>query len=428
MLNHHVNWAARCCAVAVALALTTPVLAASVPSSGVVSAVSGSVKIRTKDSVKVVSVGQSVEETDRLETGAGAMVQVRYGTGDSFTVYEKASVQVSEYRILQGKTDVVQSAVDVAYGKLRFFVNPQGKFKKKVQYRSKSAVMGIRGTSGVIDVDRSGSTQLHVITGKVEVFNPKFPDVKVPVEALKMTRIDSAKAPTPPSAVTAVTLQGLVPPAPAGAGFSDDSAKASDAYQGLAPQPQEAPASKDQQSKPPLGGQDEQQDDVRDEERNDLRDEKQGGDRGRSEPSSAKPGDSEQKEPPARELNQGSKKPNPARRVRSKVTVFNPGGDVVQTDAPPQVKLKAAPDSLRRSEPEQETVAGTEQDATADALNTKTATDIQTEPVESLRRVSTEVERVVTTTNRIVDLEKTQTTKPTPEARGVIIKIPLPRD
>jgi hypothetical protein len=410
MLIHHVNRVVCFGAVLAALTLAMPAMAVSAEMSGMVSAVSGPVKIRAKGSVQKVVVGQKVEESDRLETGAGGMVQVRYETGDSFTVYEKASVEVSEYRVQSGKTAVVQSAVDVAYGKLRFFVNPKGQVKKNVKYRSKSAVMGIRGTSGVIDVDRSGSTQLHVITGQVEVFNPKFPDVKVPVEALKMTRIVSTEAPTPPAPVTAATLQGLVPPPPAGAGFSDDSAKASDTYQELTPKQPKSPDSESQPNQPPSG----------------VQDEEQGTQEGVETPS-AKPIESEQKETAAPELKQGSNAtPVPAPRVRRSVTVFNPGGDVAQSDAPPDVNLKVAPDAPRRSEEGQ--VPGSEQDSSVNSSKASAAIELQVDPVASWQRVRTKVDKVVTSTTRIVEDEKSQTLKTTPAARRVIIKIPLPND
>ncbi|NBW83097.1 hypothetical protein EBR21_15215, partial [bacterium] len=159
---------------------------------GQISAYSGSVKIiRSSGSVEVVK-GLVVLESDTVETGPGGVVQLKFNDGSSFTIYEKSLIGIDKYKrsSADSSSGLAESAFDVLNGKLKFFVNPKAKVKTNTQFRSKSAIMGIRGTSGVISVNPNGETQLVVLTGLVEVKNPKFPDVSIPVAPNFVTRVE----------------------------------------------------------------------------------------------------------------------------------------------------------------------------------------------------------------------------------------------
>lgn len=194
---------------------------------GRVSAVSGRVEIVQNGGKSRVVVGREIQETDKIETGPGGVVQIRFTDGSSFTLYEKSSVRIDQYRKGNDGKSTIDSAIDITYGKLRFFVNPAGTDKKNAKFKTKTAVMGIRGTSGIIDASPSGQTQLVVLTGKVEVFNPKFPTLPVMVGPNSLTSVNPGAVPNPPVAVTKEVINSIVPTVSEGEGFSDDSAAAS---------------------------------------------------------------------------------------------------------------------------------------------------------------------------------------------------------
>ena len=200
---------------------------AAADAPGRVLAVSGQVEIVQNGGKSRVVVGREIQETDNIETGPGGVVQIRFTDGSSFTLYEKSSVRIDQYRKGNNGKSTIDSAIDITYGKLRFFVNPAGVNKKNAKFKTKTAVMGIRGTSGVIDASPSGQTQLVVLTGKVEVFNPKFPTLPVMVGPNSLTRVNPGAVPNPPVAVTKEMIKAIVPTVSEGAGFSDDSAAAS---------------------------------------------------------------------------------------------------------------------------------------------------------------------------------------------------------
>jgi len=216
---------------------------------GKVTAVTGKAEIVLTSGRKSAAVGMELKESDLIETGAGGAIQVRFADGSSFTVYEKSSIKIDQYRVAPQNRNVIDSAVDILHGKLRFFVNPDTKKKKNAKFKTKSAVMGIRGTSGVIDAANPNQTQLLVLSGKVEVTNPRFPARPVFVGANLMTSIPAAAVPSQPVQVSGDFLKAFVPETPKSAGFSDDSATAASAFGGTSPVEGQKP--KSDEEKPP---------------------------------------------------------------------------------------------------------------------------------------------------------------------------------
>lgn len=460
MFDYHVNRFVLRGILVIGLVMTHDDAKAEPRISGVVTAVSGDVKVLSEKETLDAAVGQKVHEKDQLETGPGGMVQVRYADGDSFTVYEKALVKVSQYRLKQS-TQKLSSSIDVAYGKLRFFVNPNGKIKKDIKFRSKSAVMGIRGTSGIIDVDEAGSTQLHVITGKVEVFNPRFPTLKVPVGALKMTKVNEAQAPTPPVSVPTSAINALVPPVQKASGFSEDSASASAEHSAASGGGEGSPSSHSQQN----GNSEEDKD-------------KPSSD-AESSPSSVPSGDvesssgtgrspdaeastdagasvgSEEKpsraagttafrknedrlnsapernevgqERDAREMEAKEQSTQSARRVRSKVTVFSPGGKVTQPpkiEQLPNVSTSKSDVAAVRNEKREPNSEGVD----SEIIEKSELPSAGIETSKKLEKVSTQLKQVTTTTERTIESVTPVKPETKVETRAIRIKIQLPSD
>lgn len=190
---------------------------------GAVSAFSGPVMIQRAGGNLGATKGMPLSSSDSLQTGSGGVVQVKFNDGSSFTIYENSNIRIDKYRATsKGTRGVSETAFDILQGKLKFFVKPSKEKKNETQFRSKTALMGIRGTSGIIDVASSGETQLLVLTGLVEIKNPKFPDISIAVAPNFSTRVNPDAVPQPPRPVNSENLKTLLPPVSSDAGFTED--------------------------------------------------------------------------------------------------------------------------------------------------------------------------------------------------------------
>lgn len=207
-----------------ALVFQVPMFAAAQPSSfATISAFSGAVQVIRPSGTEPAQKGSPLAEKDQIETGPGGVVQVKFNDGSSFTIYEKSALRIDHFKkVTASQGAPTESAFDVVRGKLKFFINPKAKEKAQTQFRSKTAIMGIRGTSGIIDVEPSGETQLVVLTGSVEVKNPKFPNISFAVSPNFSTRIGQDVAPQAPKPVSQETVKNLLPTVSSDAGFTED--------------------------------------------------------------------------------------------------------------------------------------------------------------------------------------------------------------
>jgi len=426
MLDRHVNRFVCVGVTGIALLVAEVSALAKAELSGVVTAVSGDVKLVSGSKSAQAKIGLKVQEKDQLQTGPGGMVQVRYSDGNSFTVFEKASVKVSEYRLSQEQRKTLSSSIDVAYGKLRFFVNPKGETKKKVKFRSQTAVMGIRGTSGIISVEPGGLTQLHVISGRVEVFNPKLPNLKVPVGPFTMTRVEPAQAPAPPVPVPESVLKTLVPQVTAGSGFSDDSAQASASYNSL-PTPgtgDSAPDNNESGKGDGVGENSENSEQEQDVDRDNIREQERENPSNNQSPNA--PQGSSQNSSKGQQRESASRPVKPVRPTRSGVTLFQPGGELVQSNPDSTGALDSLsptdPDRNRDNESASQS-GGTPESQSSGGTVPAAETAIVSRTLES---VTTELEQVNAKTERSIEKVTSVESNPTPESRVIQIRVPLP--
>jgi hypothetical protein len=157
-----------------------------------------------------VKKGMEIFATDELITEKRTAVKIIFSDGGNFMAFEDSKVKISEYKFKSaGDKSSLKSVFDVAKGKVRFFVKPETGRTNETNFKTSNAVMGIRGTSGFIDASNPNNTQLVVLTGKVEVSNPKFPGQSVLVPPNQMTNVVAGKAPTPPKVAPPSLVAGL---------------------------------------------------------------------------------------------------------------------------------------------------------------------------------------------------------------------------
>lgn len=153
--------------------------------------------------------GLEVFSTDSLQTAPRAVVKIQFTDGGSVMAFENSTMTIEQYDVKrQGDKISLKSAIDIAKGKVRFFVKPGPNRSNDASFKSKNAVMGIRGTSGFIQTSGE-KTQLVVMTGKVELKNPANPSAAVFVQANQVSEVMGSASPTKPAAASPQLIRSL---------------------------------------------------------------------------------------------------------------------------------------------------------------------------------------------------------------------------
>ncbi len=123
-------------------------------------------------------VGSLVEKGNIVRTAPGAKAHVIYPNGDQIHIGSGTA-----YRIHWNEdSDQAKTQVNLMYGKLRGIIEKGGP-RSHLQIRTKTAVMGVRGTDFFIAGGGSdGSTEISVIRGSVEVTPNTLQKKPKPVE------------------------------------------------------------------------------------------------------------------------------------------------------------------------------------------------------------------------------------------------------
>jgi hypothetical protein len=113
--------------------------------------------------VRDLKASDRVENGNVVRTFPGAKVKVIYDNGDQIYVGPGSS-----YRILWKNDVKATPEIRLAYGRIRGVISKEGP-RKKVIIRTRSAVMGVRGTDFFISDEGQGETSVSVLRGAVEV-------------------------------------------------------------------------------------------------------------------------------------------------------------------------------------------------------------------------------------------------------------------
>jgi hypothetical protein len=147
-------------------------------SIGSVSSVKAPASVTRGGNARALKVGDDVFKNDSLSTGVGGALGVTFDDETTFTLQANASITVNDF--VYSKTGGGNKAlVSVVRGTTAFFANQVAK-TGDMKINTPTATLGIRGTSGVIDVpDGSrpgGQVQVKLYAdaggsvGRIEIF------------------------------------------------------------------------------------------------------------------------------------------------------------------------------------------------------------------------------------------------------------------
>jgi hypothetical protein len=137
---------------------------------GVITEVSGEAELLRGDQVLAAETGVNLMPGDVVRTGDDASAQIDMDDGSSFAMGANSSLRIHEYRMRQDHS-IIAAAIDKISGWMRFAV---AKLRQADYYRFQmpTAVLGVRGTEGVLNVEGEGSSaqsNIMLDKGNVEV-------------------------------------------------------------------------------------------------------------------------------------------------------------------------------------------------------------------------------------------------------------------
>jgi hypothetical protein len=135
---------------------------------GVITQVSGEAELMRGDQVYAAEIGVNLLPGDIVRTGDNATAQIDMDDGSSFAMGADSSLRVHEYRMRQDHS-IIAAAIDKISGWMRFAV---AKLRHADYYRFQmpTAVLGVRGTEGVLNVEGVGdSAQSNIMLDKGDV-------------------------------------------------------------------------------------------------------------------------------------------------------------------------------------------------------------------------------------------------------------------
>ncbi|MFW7380731.1 MAG: FecR family protein [Oligoflexus sp.] len=144
--------------------------------------------------LRKAAIGTQLQVGDVIQTGKQARARIVYRTGDQLTMASSSSYQILD----EGKGKEKRAIVDLLFGKIRAMIRQRDQETETLEVRSKSMVMGVRGTDFFVAArNGEGAVQLTVLRGKVAVSSPQRAGESVDVPAgysLMVQELPSEKA------------------------------------------------------------------------------------------------------------------------------------------------------------------------------------------------------------------------------------------
>lgn len=164
---------------------------------GSLSAVVGKVTLLRENEIKVASTGEAILRSDQIITSKNAFAQVVFVDGSNISIPADSSIDLAEYGTEEEAKEVsIKSVMSLIRGKARFFFFPGKKRDAKVYTRN--SVLGIRGTTFVLEQSPSTQTQLVVLKGEVTTASLSAPTAEVLVKQGQTTTIEKDAPPAEP--------------------------------------------------------------------------------------------------------------------------------------------------------------------------------------------------------------------------------------
>jgi len=130
---------------------------------GVATVISGQVELQRSDQVFALVEGVNLNIGDIVRTGGDASAQLDMDDGSVLSLGENSEMVIGDYRLREDGS-VAEAAIEMLTGWLRFAVSKLRSKDSSYRFHMPTAVLGVRGTEGVIQVeDEEGAEASRIL-------------------------------------------------------------------------------------------------------------------------------------------------------------------------------------------------------------------------------------------------------------------------
>ncbi len=174
----------------------------SFASIGQITALVGDVKISRDSNTILAKLGEKLEKNDVINSSKGSKAQITMNDNTIITIGQNSTLNIFDYVYDESKPKDSKASFGFMKGSFKSITGAIGKInKKRFKLRTKSATIGIRGTTII------GNQQIIICTdGAISVTANNF---TVNVDKQEFTRLPQGKAPTPPEPLKQDTLDSV---------------------------------------------------------------------------------------------------------------------------------------------------------------------------------------------------------------------------
>lgn len=123
----------------------------------------------------LVKKGSDIRRGDQLRTGAGGSLSITFDDETTFTLTAEATITIDEFVYATDRKDGNKGIFSVTRGTISFVASQVAK-TGDMRITTPTATLGIRGTTGIVEVPVSGPTQVKLYqdaggtVGRIEMF------------------------------------------------------------------------------------------------------------------------------------------------------------------------------------------------------------------------------------------------------------------
>jgi len=138
---------------------------------GVVTEVTGSIELQRGEDVFEAESGVDVMPGDVLRSSGESSVQVDMDDGSMLSIGANSTLKIDDYKMREDKS-VIKASIALVTGWLRFTVAKLRQQDSSYRFHMPTAVLGVRGTEGVLEVTGEGDkveSRVMLEEGEVDV-------------------------------------------------------------------------------------------------------------------------------------------------------------------------------------------------------------------------------------------------------------------
>jgi hypothetical protein len=177
--------------------------------AGEITWVEGSVKIEYPSKPQEDGkIGKSIGVNATIITGENSKAVIRLSDGTILSIAPMTKLLLESFI---KSADRREGSILVFIGRIRAIVKQQvGKSKSKFDFKSRTAIAGVRGTHIALEVQEDGTTRVLLISGYAGVFNRDKMDLpEIMLSEGTYSEIKENQPPTPPANITPEMLRDI---------------------------------------------------------------------------------------------------------------------------------------------------------------------------------------------------------------------------